>query len=61
VAGSSLQEKVMTLFKDYDLSIREVIADVLIVEQEHLSMINPRGVVEKIEDIVDRVAKHETR
>lgn len=61
MAGSSLQEKVLALFKDYDPKIREVIAEALIVEQEHLSMKNPRGAVEKIEDILDRVAKDETR
>lgn len=59
--ASSMQEKVLALFKDYDPQIREIIADVLAVEQEHLSMKNPRGAVEKIEDIIDRVAKYETR
>ena len=59
--ASLLQEKVLALFKDYDPQIREVIAEVLGVEQEHLSMKNPRGAVEKIKDIIDRVAKDETR
>ncbi len=61
MAGASLQEKVLALFKDYDPKIREIIAEVLAAEQEHLSMKNPRGVVEEIEDIIDRVAKDETR
>ena len=61
MSGSLMQEKVLALFKDYDPRIQEVIAEVLAVEQEHLSMKNPRGAVEKIEDIIDRVAKDETR
>jgi hypothetical protein len=59
--GSAMQEKVLALFKDYDPSVKAVIAEVLALEQEHLSMKNPRGVVEKIEEIVERIAKNETR
>ena len=59
--GSSMQEKVLALFKDYDPQIREIIAEALVIEQEHLSMKNPRGAVESIEDVIDRVAKDETR
>jgi len=61
VAGSMLQEKVMALFKDYPPAIQEILGEVLEIEQEHLNMKNPRGAVEKIEDVVDRVAKDETR
>lgn len=59
--GSSMQKKVLELFKDYDPKIQEIIAEVLNIEQEHLSMKNPRGAVERIEDVIDRVAKHEIR
>lgn len=61
MASSLLQEKVLALFKDYSPAVREIIAEVLNIEQEHLSMKNPRGAVEKIEDVIDRVAKDETR
>lgn len=59
--GSSMQKKVLGLFKDYDPKIQEIIAEVLNIEQEHLSMKNPRGAVERIEDVIDRVAKDEIR
>lgn len=61
MAGSTLQEKVLDLFKDYDPQIRQIIAETLIVEQEHLSMKGARAAIEKIEEIVEKVAKHETR
>lgn len=61
MAGSLLQEKVLAMFKDYEPAVREIIAEVLILEQEHLSMEKPRGIIEKIEDVIDRVVKDETR
>lgn len=61
MAETTLQEKVLALFKEYDPRIQEIIAEVLALEQQHLSMKNPRGVVEKIEDVIDRVAKDEAR
>lgn len=59
--NSRLMVKVLELFKDYDPAVREIVGDVIQLEQEHLSMEKPRGILEKIEDVVDRVAKDETR
>lgn len=54
-----MKAKLLELFKKYDEPIREIVSEALAVEQEHLSMKNPRGAKERVSDIVDRVAKDE--
>lgn len=53
-----LKDRIRKLFDDYDLAIQEVIAGVLTVEQEHISMQRPR-VKAEIDSIVTRVAEKE--
>ena len=54
-----LRDHLLELFRECDEDIQEVIADVLILEQEHISMDRPR-VKDQIKHIIDRVAKDET-
>lgn len=51
----------LALFGQYSKPIREIVSDVLAVEQEYLSWKKPRGAKERVADIVDRVAKYEAR
>lgn len=52
--GDRLQE----LFGEYEEDVQQVIAEVLTLEQEHISMERPR-VKEQIRQIIDRVVKDE--
>ena len=54
-----LRDRLMELFKEYDQDIQRVIADVLVLEQEHISMERPR-VKDRIKQIIDRVVRDET-
>jgi hypothetical protein len=50
------RERLRQLFSDYDPDIQTVIAEVLRLEQEHITMDRPR-LKEPIDEIVDQVAK----
>lgn len=52
------KERLRKLFSTYDPAIQQVISEVLIVEQEHISIDRPR-VKDQIDNIIDRVAKQE--
>ena len=54
-----LKDRLMELFREYEQDVQEVIAEVLTLEQEHISMKHPR-VKEQIKEIIDRVIKDET-
>ncbi len=49
-----LKDRLLDLFREYDQEVQQVIAEVLILEQEHISMERPR-VKETIKQIIDRV------
>lgn len=53
-----LRDRLVELFKEYDVDIQEVITSVLILEQEHISMKRPR-VKDQIKEIIDRVVRDE--
>jgi hypothetical protein len=55
-----MRARLLELFRNYDDPIQEIVADVLAVEQEYLSMKKPKGAKVKVDDIVDRVARDET-
>lgn len=54
-----LRDRLLELFREYEADVREVIAEVLALEQEHISMERPR-IKEQIKDIIDRVVKNAT-
>ena len=51
-----LKDRLMELFKEYEPDVQDVIAEVLALEQEHISMERPR-VKQPIRQIIDRVVK----
>lgn len=54
----SLQKQILSLFEDIDPELKEVVAEVLLIEQEFIHMERPRGVMERIDQVLDRVARH---
>jgi len=54
---SSLQKQILSLFEDIDPALKEVVTEVMLVEQEFIHMERPRGVMERIDQVLDRVAK----
>lgn len=53
-----LRDRLQELFEEYEEDVQHVIAEVLALEQEHISMERPR-VKEQIRQIIDRVVKDE--
>jgi len=53
-----LRDRLLKLFEEYDQDVRQVIADILALEQEHISMERPR-VKEQIKQIIKQVVKNE--
>lgn len=53
----SLQKQILNLFNDIEPELKEVVADVLVIEQELIHMERPRGVMERINQVLDRVAR----
>lgn len=54
-----LKDQLRELFVDYDPTIQTIIAEVLTLEQEHISMKRPRGVADQIDEIITRAASKE--
>ncbi len=54
-----LKDRLLELFKEYSQDVRQVITDVLTLEQEHISMERPR-VKDQIKQIIEQVVKDET-
>lgn len=52
-----LKEKILELFREYDPEVQEVITRVLEEEWAHLSLEKPRGIKQKIRQIIDDEAK----
>ena len=54
-----LRDRLKTLFKNYDPAVRQVIHEVGEVEQQFISMERPRGIYDKIDEIITRIAGEE--
>lgn len=54
-----LKERLKALFKSYDPPIQQIIFEVGELEQQYISMKNPRGIRDEIDEIVTKVAKQE--
>jgi hypothetical protein len=54
-----LKDQLRALFVDYDPTLQNIIAEILTLEQEHISMKRPRGVAEQIDEIITRAANKE--
>lgn len=53
----SLQKQILSLFDDIDPELKEVVAEVLLIEQEFIHMERPHGVMKRIDEVLDRVAR----
>lgn len=53
-----MREKLVTLIQQFDPEVRAVVAEVIVKERERLDMLKPHGIMDDIEDIIDRVARH---
>lgn len=53
-----MREQLVTLIKQFDPEVQAVVAEVIAKEREHLDMLKPRGIMDDIEDVIDRVARH---
>jgi hypothetical protein len=53
-----MKEKLMELIQKLDPEIQALVADVVVLEREHLDMLKPRGVKEKIRDSIDKYAQY---
>lgn len=53
-----MRDKLGELILQFDPEVRTVVAEVIGKEREYLDMMRPRGIMDDIEDIIDRVARH---
>ncbi len=54
-----LRDRLKTLFNNYDPAVRRVIYEVGDLEQQFISMKNPRGIMNEIDEIITRIAREE--
>ena len=52
-----LKERLTNLFKQYDPAVRAVIVEIGEIEQRYISMKNPHGIMDDIDDVITRIAK----
>lgn len=53
-----IREKLLTLMSQFDPEVQAVVAEVIAKERERLDMLSPHGIMDDIEDIIDRVARY---
>lgn len=53
-----MKENLAQLIGKFEPEVQTVVAEVISKERERLDMLKPHGIMDDIEDIVDRVAKH---
>jgi hypothetical protein len=53
-----IQEKLLTLIRQLDTDMQELVAEVILLERDHLDMLKPRGIKEKIRDVIDKHARY---
>lgn len=54
---SNIRMQIEDLFDEASPPLRKLVIQVLKIEQEFIHMGNPRGVMERIDGVLDRVAK----
>jgi hypothetical protein len=52
-----MQEKLLTLIRQLDPEVQELVSEVILLERDHLDMLRPR-VKDKIRDTIDKYARH---
>ncbi len=56
-----LRDRLKTLFKNYNPAVRQVIYEVGEIEQQFISMERPRGIYDKIDEVITRIAEEELK
>ncbi|HFQ93579.1 MAG TPA: hypothetical protein ENK32_06190 [Anaerolineae bacterium] len=56
-----LRDRLKELFKNYDPAVRQVIYEVGEIEQQFISMERPRGIYDKIDEVISRIAEEELK
>jgi hypothetical protein len=54
-----LRQQLSELFEDYDLTTRQLLAEVIELEQRYISMMRPRGIYDDIDDLITQIAHQE--
>ena len=52
-----LKQRLTNLFQKSDPAVRAVIVEIGEIEQRYISMKNPRGIMDDIDDVITRIAK----
>ncbi|MEM9955639.1 MAG: hypothetical protein AAF846_28815 [Chloroflexota bacterium] len=52
----TLRKQIDAFFKDIDEDTKQVVSQVLSLEQEYIHLKNPRGIMQDIENVLDKVA-----
>ena len=52
-----LRDNLLGLIRQLDPELQEIVTEVIMLERESLDMLKPRGVKEKIRDVVDKYAR----
>ena len=52
-----MKEKLAKLIRQLDPELQELVAEVISLEREYLDMLKPRGIKEKIRDLIDARAR----
>ena len=53
-----MREKLVMLINQFEPEVQAVVAEVIAKERERLDMLRPHGIMDDIEDIIDRVSRH---
>lgn len=54
---SNLQDQIAKMYQNADPDVREVVAAVIMAEQELIHLDRARGINERIDEVLDKVAK----
>lgn len=53
-----MRENLAQLIVKFEPEVQTIVAEVIAKERERLDMLKPRGIMDDIEHIIDRVAQH---
>lgn len=54
-----LKDRLKELFRGYDPAVQQVIREVGEIEQQYISMKQPRGIMKDIDEMITRIAREE--
>ena len=54
-------ERIEEMLSDYSLEVKKIAMKVLEKEEEKISLINPRGIMQEIRDVIDEVIQNDNK